>query len=79
MELTSGRGQRERKPTEKVKEIHVKKDESAPNQLLPPKYKLPEHDTKWFEQPREVSKIFDHTKSNEATGEKWDFYKLGSQ
>ena len=79
MELTSGRGQREKKPTEKVKEISVKKDESAPDQLIPPKYKLPEYDTKWFEQPREISKIFDHSKCDRTTGEKFDFYKLGSQ
>lgn len=77
---SSGRGQREKKPTEKVKDTTVKKEEHVSDQqLVPPKYKLPEHDSKWFEKPREIAKIFDHTKINEKTGEKFDFYKLGPQ
>ena len=79
MDFTSGRGQRERKPTEKVKETTVRKEEVASDQLLPPKYKLPEQDAKWFEPPKEIPKTFDHTKSNENTGEKWNFYKFGAQ
>jgi hypothetical protein len=79
VELSSGRGQREKKPTEKVKDTTVKKDDPISDQLVPPKYKLPEHDSKWFEQPKEIPKVFDHTKVNEKTGEKIDFYKLGPQ
>jgi hypothetical protein len=79
VEAFSGRGQREKKPTEKVKDTTAKKEEPVSDQLLPPKYKLPEYDPKWFEQPKEVAKIFDHTKVNEATGEKFEFYKLGPQ
>ena len=76
---SAGRGQREKKPTEKVKDTAAKKDEPVSSQLVPPKYKLPEHDLKWFEKPKEIPKIFDHTKINEKTGEKFDFYKLGPQ
>jgi hypothetical protein len=79
VDLSSGRGQREKKPTEKVKDTTAKKDEVASDQLVPPKYKLPEHDPKWFEQPKEIPKTYDHTKINEKTGEKFDFYKLGPQ
>jgi hypothetical protein len=79
VEFSSGRGQREKKPTEKVKDTAVKKEEPASDQLVPPKYKLPEYDPKWFEQPREIPKVFDHTKVNVETGEKVDFYKLGPQ
>ena len=79
IEFTSGRGQREKKPTEKVKDTTVKKDDPVSDQLVPPKYKLPEHDSKWFEQPKEITKVFDHTKINDKTGEKFDFYKLGPQ
>jgi len=75
----AGRGQREKKPTEKVKDTTVKKEEPASGQLVPPKYKLPDYDPKWFEQPKEIPKIYHHTKVNEKTGEKFDFYKLGPQ
>jgi hypothetical protein len=79
VDASSGRGQREKKPTEKVKDTAVKKDEPASGQLVPPKYRLPEHDVKWFEQPKEIPKIFDHTKTSKKSGEKFDFYKLGPQ
>jgi hypothetical protein len=75
----SGRGQREKKPTEKVKDTVAKKEEPVSGQLVPPKYKLPENDPKWLEQPKEIPKIFHHTKINETTGEKFEFYKLGPQ
>ncbi|KAF7509210.1 hypothetical protein GJ744_008270 [Endocarpon pusillum] len=77
MDPSSGRGQREKKPTEKVKDTSVKKDEPISGQLVPPKYKLPEPDPKWFERPKEIPKTFHHTKINEKTGEKFDFYRLG--
>lgn len=79
IELSSGRGQREKKPTEKVKETTGKKESPVTGQLVPPKYKLPDYDPKWFEQPKEIPKIFHHTKINSKTGEKFDFYKLGPQ
>ncbi len=79
VELSSGRGQREKKPTEKVKDTTAKKEEPVSDQLVPPKYKLPEHDSKWFELPKEIPKTFHHTKINQKTGEKFDFYKLGPQ
>jgi hypothetical protein len=79
MDLSSGRGQREKKPTEKVKETTVKKEEPVISQLVPPKYKLPEPDPKWLEEPKEIPKTFDHTKINKVTGERFDFYKLGPQ
>lgn len=75
----AGRGQREKKPTEKVKDTTAKKEEPVSGQLVPPKYKLPDPDPKWFEKPKEIVKIFHHTKINEKTGEKFDFYKLGPQ
>lgn len=81
VELSSGRGQRERKPTEKAKDTSIKKKEvvEIADQLVPPKYKLPEHDVKWFDQPKAVQKYFDHTKRDRRTGETFDFYKLGPQ
>ena len=79
IEFSAGRGQREKKPTEKVKDTTVKKEEPVSDQLVPPKYRLPEYDTKWFEQPKEIPKVFDHTKINETTRERFDFYKLGPQ
>jgi hypothetical protein len=84
MDLVAGRAPRERRPTEKVKDTTVKKEEPkkeepASGQLVPPKYKLPDYDPKWFEQPKEIPKIYHHTKINEETGEKFDFYKLGPQ
>lgn len=79
VELSSGRGQREKKPTEKAKDTSAKKEEPVSDQLVPPKYKLPDYDPKWLELPKEIPKNFDHTKINEQTGETFDFYKLGPQ
>lgn len=77
MDSTAGRGQREKKPSEKVKELTGKKpDTEDPNRVYPPVYTadhvLISADVK------EVEKIYQHTKIT-ATGQKYDFYALGNQ
>lgn len=77
--LPGGRPQREKKPTEKVK-VATKPTIADKEYLLPPRY-LPNkpEDPNWNAKPKEIAKIYDHTKTNKLTGEKTDFYKLGNQ
>ena len=77
---SAGRPQREKKPSEKAKDsakppLHTDDNPS----VLPPKYVMPGVDPKWSQEPREIAKIYDHTKLNKTTGERTDFYKLGNQ
>ena len=74
-----GRPQREKKPTEKVK-IATKPTIADKEYVLPPRY-LPNkpEDPNWNAKPKEIAKIYDHTKTNKLTGEKTEFYKLGNQ
>lgn len=77
--MDSGRGQREKKPSEKVKELTGKKpDNSAedPDRKYPPVYAA-DHVAASAD-VKEVEKFYQQTKVT-ATGEKYDFYTLGNQ
>jgi hypothetical protein len=76
--MAEQRPQREKKPTEKVATVQTPKtdDKEYP---IPPKYVMPAFDPKWSQEPKELAKIYDHTKTSQLTGEKIDFYKLGNQ
>ena len=76
---TAGRGQREKKPSEKVKETIGKKIELYKEDITrkqPPVYNA-DH-VKASAEVKEVEKFYHHTKIT-ATGDKYDFYQLGSQ
>lgn len=77
---SAGRPQREKKPTEKVK-VAIKSPQKTDDKeySIPPKYVMPAFDPKWAQEPKEIAKIYDHTKTSKITGEKIDFYKLGNQ
>jgi hypothetical protein len=77
---SAGRPQREKKPTEKVK-VAIKSTQKTDDKEypIPPKYVMPALDPKWAQEPKEIAKIYDHTKTSKITGEKIDFYKLGNQ
>ena len=77
---SAGRPQREKKPTEKVK-VATKAPQQTDDKeyVIPPKYVMPAVEPKWSQEPKEIPKIFDHTKTSNITGEKIDFYKLGNQ
>jgi hypothetical protein len=79
-ESSAGRPQREKKPTEKVK-VATKAPQKTDDKeyVIPPKYVMPALDLKWSQEPKEITKIYDHTKTSKITGEKVDFYKLGNQ
>ena len=76
----AGRPQREKKPTEKVK-VATKAPQQTDDKeyVIPPKYVMPAVEPKWSQEPKEIPKIFDHTKTSNITGDKIDFYKLGNQ
>jgi hypothetical protein len=79
MDETTGRGHRQKIPSEKIKELvggKVDKIEDDKPVLLPT-YIAP-NDPKFFHEQRELGKIYDHTKVG-ANGEKTDFYQLGTQ
>jgi hypothetical protein len=79
MESTAGRGQREKKPSEKIKELHGKKPDTPaedPNRAYPPVYTA-DH-VAISADVKEIEKIYQHTKITE-TGEKYEFYSLGNQ
>jgi hypothetical protein len=77
---SAGRPQREKRPTEKVK-VTIKSPQKTDDKEypIPPKYVMPALDPKWAQEPKEIAKIYDHTKTSKITGEKIDFYKLGNQ
>jgi hypothetical protein len=79
MDETSGRGHREKKPTEKLKEQvsgrFDKLEDEKP--VILPTYIAPD-DSKFLQDQREVPKIYDHTKIA-PNGDKIDFFSLGTQ
>jgi hypothetical protein len=79
--MAEARPQREKKPTEKVKVATPQNAKTDDKEYpIPPKYVMPAlADSKWAQEPKEIAKIYDHTKTSQITGEKIDFYKLGNQ
>lgn len=80
MDESSGRGHREKKPSEKVKEqvtSKIDRVEDDDKSVVLPTYIAP-NDPKFFQDQKEVPKIYDHTKRG-ADGERIDFYSLGTQ
>jgi len=69
-ESSAGRPQREKKPTEKVK-VATKAPQKTDDKeyVIPPKYVMPALDLKWSQEPKEITKIYDHTKTSKITGE----------
>jgi hypothetical protein len=79
MDSTAGRGQREKKPSEKVKELIGKKPDALaedPDRKYPPVY-FADHVVVSAD-VKEVEKIFSHTKVT-AKGEPIEIYSLGAQ
>ncbi|KAL2397097.1 hypothetical protein ABEF95_000496 [Exophiala dermatitidis] len=78
MDESSGRGHREKKPTDKVKEqVSSKIDKIEDDKVvILPTYIAP-NDPKFFQEQKEVPKIYDHTKIA-PNGDKIDFYSLGT-
>lgn len=75
----AGRPQREKKPTEKVK-VATKPKAEDKEFIVPPRYIATNpDDPKWSVKPKEIAKVYDHTKTSKLTGEATDFYKLGNQ
>jgi hypothetical protein len=79
MDETSGRGHREKKPSEKLKEQVTSKIDKIEDEksIVLPTYIAP-NDPKFFQDQKEVPKIHDHTK-RALNEEKIDFYSLGTQ
>lgn len=79
MDESSGRGHREKKPTDKVKEQASSKIDKIEDDkvVILPTYIAP-NDPKFFQEQKEVPKIYDHTKIA-PNGDKIDFYSLGTQ
>jgi len=79
MDESSGRGHREKKPSEKVKEQVTGKADRIEDEktVILPTYIAP-NDPKFFQEQKEVPKIYDHSKIG-PHGEKTDFYALGTQ
>jgi hypothetical protein len=79
MDETSGRGHREKKPSEKLKEQVTSKIDKieAEKSIVLPTYIAP-NDPKFFQDQKEVPKIHDHTK-RALNEERIDFYSLGTQ
>lgn len=79
MDSTAGRGQREKKPSEKVKELIGKKPDALaedPDRKYPPVY-FADHVVVSAD-VKEVEKIYSHTKVT-AKGEPIEIYSLGAQ
>ena len=80
MDESSGRGHREKKPSEKVKELvsaKIDRIDDDERSIALPTYVAP-NDPKFVQEQKEVPKIYDHTKIA-ANGEKIEFYSLGTQ
>ena len=79
MDETTGRGHRQKIPSEKLKEQVGGKVEKMDDDKLVilPTYIAP-NDTKFLQDQRELGKIYDHTKVG-PNGEKTDFFQLGTQ
>ncbi len=79
MDETSGRGHREKKPSEKLKEQVTSKIDKIEDEksIVLPTYIAP-NDPKFFQDQKEVPKIHDHTKRS-LNDDKVEFYSLGTQ
>ena len=79
MDETSGRGHREKKPSEKVKEqVSGKIDKIEDEKLVVlPTYIAP-NDPKFLQDQKEIPKFLDHNKIA-PNGDKIDFFTLGTQ
>lgn len=79
MDESAGRGHREKKPSEKVKEQVSSKIDRVEDEktIALPTYVAP-NDPKFLQDQKEVPKIYDHTKIA-ANGDKIDFFSLGTQ
>jgi hypothetical protein len=79
MDETTGRGHRQKIPSEKVKEQVGGKVERMEDEkpVILPTYIAP-NDPKFFLDQKELGKIHDHTKVG-PNGERTDFYQLGTQ
>ncbi|RMD39795.1 hypothetical protein DV735_g5335, partial [Chaetothyriales sp. CBS 134920] len=78
MDETTGRGHRQKIPSEKVKELvggKIEKVEDDKLVVIPP-YIAPD-DPKFCQEQRELGKIYDHTKIG-PNAEKTEFYQLGT-
>lgn len=79
MDDSSGRGHREKKPSEKVKEQTGGKTDRVEDDkpVVLPTY-VAHNDPKFMQEQKELPKFHDHTKIG-ANGEKIEFYSLGTQ
>jgi hypothetical protein len=79
MDESSGRGHREKKPSEKLKEQVTGKIEKLDDEkpVILPTYIAP-NDPKFLQEQKEVPKIYDHTKIA-PNGDKIEFFTLGTQ
>ena len=79
MDEISGRGHREKKPSEKLKEqVSGKIDKIEDDRpVVLPTYIAP-NDPKFLQDQKEIPKFLDHTKIA-PNGEKTDFFNLGTQ
>jgi COMPASS component BRE2 len=77
MDETTGRGHRQKIPTDKAKDVSGKVDKTDDERpVVLPSYVAP-NDPKFLQDQKELSKIYDHSKLG-ATGERIDFYQLGT-
>ena len=79
MDDSSGRGHREKKPSEKIKEQVLGKIDKIEDEkiIVLPTYIAP-NDPKFLQDQKEVPKIFDHSKIA-SNGDKIEFFSLGTQ
>lgn len=79
MDEISGRGHREKKPSEKLKELTgatTTYDKNDKRVHLP--VYIAHRDPRLEQEQDELKKTYDHTKLG-ANGQKYDFYTLGNQ
>ena len=77
MDEATGRGHRQKIPTDKVKEVNGKIEKLEDEKpVVLPTYIAP-NDTKFLQDQKELSKIYDHSKVG-SNGERIDFFQLGT-
>jgi hypothetical protein len=79
MDESSGRGHREKKPSEKLKELVTAKIDKIEDEkpVVLPTYVAP-NDPKFLQDQKEIPKFLDHTKIA-PNGDKTEFFTLGTQ